>query len=61
MGVGGFDSPESVPPVGIPPPSQKFVATPLGSSVVWQTHGILRAMHVTETKLAFHIEFISGS
>ena len=30
MGVGGFDSPESVPPVGIrPPPSRNFVATPL--------------------------------
>ena len=33
----------------------------LGSSVTWQTHGVLRGMHVTEAKLAFHIEFISGS
>ena len=28
--VGGFDSPESVPPVKIRPPSRHFVATPLG-------------------------------
>ena len=27
MGVGGFDEPESIPP---PPPSQNFVAAPLG-------------------------------
>ena len=32
MGVGGFESSESVPPVGISPPSRKFVATPLMES-----------------------------
>ena len=34
MRVGGFDSPESVPPVGIRPPSRNFVATPLVAVVV---------------------------
>ena len=38
MGVGGFDSPESVPPVEICPPSRKFVATPLSVNIqdFWQ-------------------------
>ena len=43
MGIGGFHSPESVPPVRIcPPPSQKFVATPLAAPMQSSSQAILR-------------------
>ena len=53
MGEGGFDSPESVPPVAIRLPSRNFVATPLISYV--QNFRSFATMNVKNGHFSFNL------